>query len=47
MKAAVTDQSISDIVNQAVRQMLSEDAADLEVFAKHRREPSSISRTSF
>jgi hypothetical protein len=39
MKAAATDQSISDVVNEAVRQTLSEDAADLEVFEKRRREP--------
>lgn len=39
LKAAATDQSISDVVNEAVRQTLSEDAADLEVFAKRRREP--------
>ena len=40
MKAAAADKSISDIVNEAVRQTLSEDAADLEVFEKRRREPS-------
>jgi plasmid stability protein len=40
MKAAATDKSISDVVNEAVRQTLSEDAADLEVFEKRRREPS-------
>jgi hypothetical protein len=33
------DRSISDVVNDAVRQTLSEDAADLEVFEKRRREP--------
>ena len=33
------DRSISDVVNHAVRQTLSEDAADLEVFEKRRREP--------
>jgi len=40
LKAAAMDASISDIVNDAVRQTLSEDAADLEVFDKRRREPS-------
>jgi hypothetical protein len=40
LKAAATDRSISDVVNDAVRQTLSEDASDLEVFEKRRREPS-------
>ena len=40
LKAAATDKSISDVVNDAVRQTLSEDASDLEVFEKRRREPS-------
>ena len=40
MKAAAADKSISDIVNEAVRQTLSEDAADLEAFEERRREPS-------
>jgi len=39
MKAAATDRSISDVVNDAVRQTLSEDASDLEFFEKRRREP--------
>ena len=39
LKAAATDRSISDVVNEAVRQTLSEDAGDLEVFEKRRREP--------
>jgi hypothetical protein len=39
LKAAATDRSISDVVNEAVRQTLSEDAADLEIFEKRRREP--------
>ena len=39
LKAAATDKSISDVVNDAVRQTLSEDAADLEAFEKRRREP--------
>jgi len=40
LKAAAADQSISDVVNEAVRQTLSEDASDLEVFETRRREPS-------
>ncbi len=40
LKAAATDRSISDVVNDAVRQTLSEDASDLEIFEKRRREPS-------
>jgi predicted transcriptional regulator len=40
LKAAAMDRTISDVVNDAVRQTLSEDASDLEVFEKRRREPS-------
>jgi hypothetical protein len=40
LKAAAMDVSISDVVNSAVRQSLSEDASDLETFDKRRREPS-------
>jgi hypothetical protein len=39
LKAAAMERSISDVVNDAVRQTLSEDATDLEVFEKRRREP--------
>ena len=39
LKAAATDKSISEVVNAAVRQTLSEDAADLDAFEKRRREP--------
>jgi predicted transcriptional regulator len=39
LKAAATDRSISDVVNDAVRQTLSADAADLDAFEKRRREP--------
>jgi len=39
LKAAATERSISDVVNDAVRQTLSEDASDLEMFDKRRREP--------
>jgi hypothetical protein len=38
-KAAAMDVSISEVVNDAVKQTLSEDASDLEVFEKRRREP--------
>ena len=39
VKAAETEKSVSDIVNAAVRQSLSEDAADLAVFGARAREP--------
>ncbi len=39
-KAAETDQSVSDLVNAAVRESLSEDADDLEAFEARAREPS-------
>jgi len=39
VKAAVTDQSISDLVNSAVRQTLSEDAEDLAAARARTREP--------
>jgi hypothetical protein len=39
LKAAETEKSVSDIVNAAVRQSLSEDAADLAVFEARAREP--------
>jgi plasmid stability protein len=40
LKAAASDRSISDVVNDAVRQTLSEDASDLESFEKRRGEQS-------
>ena len=40
MKAAAMDRSVSDVVNEAVRRILAEDAEDLEAFEKRRREPS-------
>jgi len=40
VKAAETDKSVSDLVNAAVRQSLSEDAADLTVFEARAREAS-------
>lgn len=39
IKAAETDQSISDLVNTAVRQNLLEDAEDLEAFRNRAEEP--------
>lgn len=40
IKAAETDQSISDLVNSAVRQNLLEDAEDLAAFRDRAKEPS-------
>ena len=39
VKAAETEQSISDLVNTAVRQTLSEDAEDLATFRARAKEP--------
>jgi hypothetical protein len=39
LMAAESDISISEIVNRAVRDSLSEDAADLEIFEKRKNEP--------
>ena len=39
IKAAVTDRSLSDIVNAAVRQGLAEDAEDLAAFKERAAEP--------
>lgn len=39
VKAAETDHSISDLVNEAVRQALSEDAEDLAAFEERAKEP--------
>ncbi|MGH6691015.1 MAG: CopG family transcriptional regulator [Gammaproteobacteria bacterium] len=39
VKAAETDQSISDLVNPAVRESLGEDAEDLEAFRSRHGEP--------
>lgn len=39
LKAAATDHSISDLVNQAVRYTLAEDADDLEAFQIREDEP--------
>lgn len=39
LRAVASDRSISDMVNEAVRTALAEDAADLEAFEKRRTEP--------
>jgi plasmid stability protein len=39
IKAAATDRSMSEIVNEAVRVALTEDAEDLEAFEKRASEP--------
>lgn len=39
LKAAETSRSITELVNEAVRQALSEDAEDLAAFAKRSQEP--------
>lgn len=39
VKAAHTDQSVSDIVNDAVRQSLSEDEEDLAAIEERKHEP--------
>ena len=41
VKAAETDQTLSDLVNEAVRQTLAEDAVDLEAARARAKEPSS------
>ena len=39
LKAAETDRSLSDIINDAVKQSLAEDAEDLAAFEERAREP--------
>ena len=39
LKAAATDQSISEMVNEAIRLSLAEDAEDLEAFDERASEP--------
>jgi hypothetical protein len=39
LKAAASDRSISDMVNDAVKFTLAEDAEDLEAFEARKREP--------
>jgi hypothetical protein len=40
LKAAETDRSVSELVNDAVRQSLAEDAEDLSAFEERAHEPS-------
>ena len=40
LRAAATDRSISDMVNDAVKLALAEDAEDLAAFDKRKSEPS-------
>jgi hypothetical protein len=40
LKAAQTDRSVSDLVNSAVRETLTEDADDLAAFEERAEEPS-------
>ena len=42
LKAAETDQSISDLVNASVRLALAEDADDLAAFAERAAEPTLV-----
>ena len=46
LRAATSDQSISEMVNEAVRASLAEDAMDLAAFAERKRERS-VSFDSF
>ncbi len=41
LKAVETESSISDVVNEAIRELLSEDAEDLNTFETRKDEPSS------
>lgn len=40
LKSAVSSRSVSEIVNDAVRRSLAEDATDLAAFEEREREPS-------
>lgn len=42
LKAAETDRSISDLVNDAVKLSLAEDAEDLAAFKERAREPNLV-----
>jgi len=42
LKAAETDSSVSELVNDAVREALAEDAEDLAAFEDRRKEPELI-----
>ena len=39
LKAAATDRSVSDLVNEAVKAALAEDASDIEAFEVRENEP--------
>jgi len=39
MKAAETQRSLTDLINEAVRQLLAEDAEDLQAFRDRAAEP--------
>ena len=39
LKSAETERSVSDLVNEAVRAQLAEDADDLEAFRRRKKEP--------
>jgi hypothetical protein len=39
MKAAVSDVSVSEIIDEAVRLLMAEDQEDLEAFAERKDEP--------
>jgi hypothetical protein len=39
VKAAVTERSLSELVNVAVRQSMAEDGEDLDAFKKRSKEP--------
>jgi plasmid stability protein len=39
MKAAVTDRSMSDLINEMIRERLAEDAEDLKAFRDRADEP--------
>jgi len=42
LKAAETDQSLSELVNEAVKLSLAEDAEDLAAFEERAREPNLV-----
>ena len=39
LKAAVTDRSMSDLINEMIRERLSEDAEDLQAFRERADDP--------
>lgn len=42
LKAAETERSVSDLVNEAIRQSLAEDAQDLQAFRTRAAEPNLV-----